>query len=259
MSNPLKLAPGMDADGNAQREFDAATQETITRMAAVMLDEDFIGPGHSTIPLNGAPATGYAWVQRTVKTAGAPTVAIVPNAGGGLVALVLAATSEAEEADLYQNDMLNWDMTKYASFETRLSMAVLPASSAECVWGLRSAWVSGPDNFAQYLDFQILGSGAVNVRIKDGVNSPQSYATGATLSAGVFHNFRIDISDPTNVMFFIDGVRVSPTPGQSGYPMSFAATGAAAILQPYFSCYKATGTDVPAMQVDSVQLSMNRA
>jgi hypothetical protein len=41
--------------------------------------------------------------------------------------------------------------------------------------------------------------------------------------------------------------------------MSFAATGTAAILQPYFSVYKLSGTDVATMQVDSVQVGMNRS
>jgi hypothetical protein len=34
-------------------------------------------------------------------------------------------------------------------------------------------------------------------------------ATGE-LVAGVFHNFHFDVTDPTNVQFFIDGVKVSP-------------------------------------------------
>jgi hypothetical protein len=41
--------------------------------------------------------------------------------------------------------------------------------------------------------------------------------------------------------------------------MTFVATGAAAILQPYFDVYKLSGTDVATMQIDSVQLGANRS
>jgi hypothetical protein len=41
--------------------------------------------------------------------------------------------------------------------------------------------------------------------------------------------------------------------------MAFAATGANAILQPYMSCYKASGTGVGTMQIDMVQVAMNRS
>jgi hypothetical protein len=140
-----------------------------------------------------------------------------------------------------------------------LAMSVLPTGIAEAVFGLRAAWNAVPDSVAIYIDFQLLGNGLVNVRIKDGVtggaSNIQSFSSGVTLTAGVFHNFRFDAVDPTNVVFAIDGdgVRVSPP------RMSFAATGAAAVLQPYFSVYKPSGTDVATMQIDSVQLGMNRS
>jgi hypothetical protein len=74
------------------------------------------------------------------------------------------------------------------------------------------------------------------------------------MAVDTFHIFRIDATDPTNVRFFIDGVEVS-TSGQ----MSFAATGANAILQPYFSVYKASGVGVGTFDLDMVQLGMNRS
>jgi hypothetical protein len=168
----------------------------------------------------------------------------------------LNATSSAEEGLLYSGDQLNWDATKSATFESRLAASVLPTGIAEIVFGLRAAWNAIPDSVATYVDFQLLGSGLVNVRIKDGVSSAQSFSSGVTLVAGAFHNFRFDLVDMTNVIFAIDGVRVGPL---APIKMTFAATGAAAILQPYFSVYKASGTDVGTIQIDSVQLGMNRS
>ena len=74
-----------------------------------------------------------------------------------------------------------------------------------------------------------------------------------TLAAGAFHIFKIDAGNVADVQFFIDGVRVS-TPSQ----MSFAATGANAILQPYLAMYKASGTGVGTLQIDMVQIASNR-
>lgn len=257
MSNPVKLAPRMDVDGNAQAEFDSASQETITRFSAAVLDEDFLGAGHpASTSFPTAPAIGYPWVKVIVGAA-PPTVGVVANLAGGILSIALTSASQIQEAVLSAGDQLNWDMTKYANFETRLALQVLPTGVAEAVWGFAGPYVAGPDNVARYIQFQASGSGAVNVRIKDGVSSVQSFASGVTLAAGVFHNFRIDISDPTNVVFYIDGARVSPTPPAAH--MTFAATGANAILQPYFAISKSATTDVGTIYIDSVQASMNRS
>jgi hypothetical protein len=253
MGSLLSLRSRNAASGDAQSEYDALTSETVTRLTTVILDEDFCGPGHTTIPTQGSPSSGYPWVQRVVGSA-PPTCSVVSNYPGGLIRLALTSTSEAEEADLYANDMLNWDMTKSAVWEARVSNHVLPSLAAvEFVFGLQSAWVSGPDNVAYYAQFQQSGSGAVNMRTKDGV-STLSGSSGVTMAVDTFHIFRIDTTDPTNVRFFIDGVETS-TKGQ----FTFAATGANAILQPYFSVYKASGVGVGTMDIDMVQIGMNRS
>jgi hypothetical protein len=249
MGSNIRLAAALDKSGNALREFDVNSQETVVRFVAALLDEDFQGAGHlAAFPTSAT--TGYPWVAKITGTA---TVGVIANFAGGAAACALNATSSAEEALLYSGDQLNWDATKSATFETRLAMSVLPTGIAEAIWGLRAAWNAVPDSVATYVDFQLLGSGLVNIRIKDGVSAAQSFSSGVTLTAGVFHNFRFDMVDPANVIFAIDGVRVSPP------KMTFAATGAAAILQPYFDVYKPSGTDVATMQVDSVQLGANRS
>lgn len=254
MGSLVRLAPGMERDGNAQREFDSATQETIVRYAAALLDEDFLGAGHPTAFPTSA-TTGYPWVSKLTGAA-PPTVGVLANISGGICACALTAASQAQEALLYSGDQLNWDATKSASFETRLAMSVLPTGVAEAVFGLRAAWNAVPDSVATYIDFQLLGSGVVNARVKDGVTAAQTQLTGVTLVAAAFHNFRFDTSDPTNVLFYIDGVRVG---GNLATKFTFAATGATAILQPYFDVFKTATTDVATMQIDSVQLGMNRS
>lgn len=265
MGSQITLLSRNNSTGNAQSEYDAATSETVNRYTTVVLDEDFIGPSHAAA--GGIPTSatvGYPWIQKTVKTGGSPTVAAISNASGGVIRCALDATSEKQEATLYAADVLNWDMTKSAIIEFRLSNHVLPSAAAvEMAFGLHSAWIDGPDNASFYADFQQLASGVVNFRTKDGVNTLSNAVTSWVASTGVtytgmvvdtFHIFRIDATDPTNVRFFIDGAEVS-TKGQ----MSFAATGANAILQPYFSVYKASGVGVGTIDLDMVQVGMNRS
>lgn len=255
MGSILSLRSRSAATGDAQSEYDASTSETIQRYTAVILDEDFVGPSHAAaggIPT--AATAGYPWIQKTVKTGGSPSVAAIANAGGGIVRCSIDATSEKQEATLYAADVLNWDMTKSAIFEARISNHVVPSAAAvEMVFGLHSVWIDGPDNAGFYADFQQLATGAVNFRTKDGVHT-LSNASTVVMAVDVFHIFRIDATDPTNVRFFIDGAEVS-TSGQ----MSFAATGANAILQPYFTVYKASGVGVGTFDLDMVQVGMNRS
>lgn len=252
MSSIIQLRSRNAVTGDAQSEYDSATNETINRYTAATIDEDFTGPGFSTIPTTAT--AGCAWIKKTVQTGGTPTVAPVSNAGGGIIRLALDATSEKQEASLYAADVLNWDMTKSAIFEARISNHVVPSAAAvEIVFGLHSVWIDGPDNAGFYADFQQLASGVVNYRTKDGVQT-LSNGSSITMVVDTFHIFRIDATDVTNVRFFIDGTEVS-MPKQ----MSFAATGASAILQPYVSVYKASGTGVGTIDLDMIQVGMNRS
>lgn len=239
--------------GDPQSEFDAATSETIVRYQTVILDEDFIGPSHAAgagIPTSAT--VGYPWIQKTQKTGGSPSVAAVSNYPGGSIRLALDATSEKQEASLYAADVLNWDATKSAIFEARISNHIVPTGVVEMVFGLHSAWIDGPDNASFYVRFQQSASGAINVQKKDGVATTSVAAAPAvTMAVDAFHNFRIDATDPTNVQFFIDGVQVGSA--------NFGATGANAILQPYLSVYKASGVGVGSLDVDMIQLAMNRS
>lgn len=253
MGSIISLRARNAATGDAQSEYDASTSETIQRYTAVVLDEDFVGPSH-TAGIPTAATVGYPWIKKTVQTGGSPTVAAIANAGGGIIRAALDATSEKQEASLYAADVLNWDMTKSAIFEARVSNHVVPSAAAvEMVFGLHSVWIDGPDNAAFYADFQQLASGALNMRTKDGVQT-LSNPTGIVMAVDTFHILRIDATDPTNVRFFVDGAEVS-TPKQ----MSFAAVGANAILQPYFSVYKASGVGVGTFDLDMVQVGMNRS
>jgi hypothetical protein len=241
-----------DSGGHPRCFYDQNTFETVARFQPCLVDEDFIGAGHSSIPVFGSPATGYPWVQRTVKTAGSPTVAVIANSAAGIVALALDATSEKQEATLYANDQKNWDVTKNPTFETRLAFSTIPGALVETVFGLQASWIDGPDNSAGFVRFQALASGLVNMQTWDGATLLTA-STGITLAAAAFHVFRIDAADVTNVRFFVDGVEMSTT-----HYFGFAAVAPASVLQPYFSVYKASGTGTGAIQVDVIQAAVDR-
>jgi hypothetical protein len=66
---------------------------------------------------------------------------------------------------------------------------------------------------------------------------------------------RIDARNVADIRFFIDGVDVTGAIGT----ISFAATGASAVLQPYASMYKPSGTGVGTLTLDKVDIMVNRS
>lgn len=233
-------------NGGVALQFDGATGEIGDVAAPYEFYDDFTGPG-VVPPAAGSPAVGYSWVKKIVGAA-PPTVALVANQAGGVIRAALAANSEKEDAALYWNDSLNFDMTKGSVIDFRIAFPVLPSAAAvQMVAGFSSAWIDGPDNASFYVEFGAKANGAISMRTKDGVTTNE-IATGQTWLASVFHQCRLDLTDVTDVGFYIDNVKMN-TPGQ----LKFAATGANAILQPYFSMYKASGTGVGSLDIDAVR------
>lgn len=210
--------------------------------------DDFVGAGAVTMPTQGAPTAGYPWVKRIVGTG--PTAAGVANASCGIVGLALSSGNEKQEASLYQNDQLNFDLTKNLSFECGIMLNVLPsAAGVQFVAGLSSAWIDGPDNATEYVEFGSTANGAINIRCQDGITQT-SVSSGVTFVAAGFHILRIDFSLLPQVNFYIDGAGVGSA--------NFAGTGAATILQPYFSVYKPSGVGVATLDVDFCRVTTGR-
>jgi hypothetical protein len=76
---------------------------------------------------------------------------LAANTGAGVARLALDATSEAQEATLYFNDQLAFDVTKGPWLRLSGSDAVLPsAGGVEAVFGLMSTRTSAPDTNSFY-------------------------------------------------------------------------------------------------------------
>ena len=111
MSDKARIHARLNA-GNAFEYFDVTSQEVANIVTPLQFSDDFIGGGHTAgIPVAGSPVAGYPWVKRIVGAA-PPTVALVGNAAGGVIACTLAATSEKEDAALYWNDNLSIDANR---------------------------------------------------------------------------------------------------------------------------------------------------
>jgi len=248
-------------DGGVDRFYDDTQSfETVGSYAAMQFLEDFIGAGHSSIPAAGSPSNGYAWVKKIVGAA-PPTVSVVANSACGQVACALTATSEKQDAVLSFNDSLTLDGTKKLNFEARVALSVAPsASGVQAVFGLAQAWIDGPDNNTHLLEFGCSANANLVLRVKDGAGLV-SQAAAKLISPSTqivldtnFHIFRIDMTDPTNVGFYVDGDRVN-----ANYSLAYSSTGAAAIFQPYVAVYKPSGTGVATLTVDKIDIWSQRA
>jgi hypothetical protein len=232
--------------------FEDQQYEYVLPVAPIVFYQDFLGEAAVTIPAAGSAVVGFEFVKKIVG-AGPPTLAGVANAIGGQVACTLAATSEKEDCVLYWGDNLGLDCTKGLVFETRAQLTVVPsASGVQAVWGVASAWIDGPQNNTCYMEFSAQANGAVLITAFDGVTTT-SIASGVTVGATDWHQYRIDASNPADVGFHIDGARVN-----AAGSINFAATGTLAVLQPYLGVYKPSGTGLATLTIDYVRAWMNR-
>lgn len=230
--------------------FDKETFETLFASFPLFYYDEFLG-AWLTIPAAGAAESGCDWV---VKDTGNATQIKLADHPGGAVRLLFTNASEKQEALLYHDDNRNFDVTKGCIFETKLRVNTLPTLVSEIQFGLGDDYVEGGfDNLTYQVGFDLDGSGLVYAR-KDDNDSAQTVTTGITLDAGNEYIFRIDCTDVTDIKFFIDGVQVCAS---TAFP--YIATGANAVLQPYFSIYKASGEGLGIITIDYVKIWQNRS
>lgn len=228
--------------------YDRDTGEHILPMAPLSFYDDFVGAGAITIPAAGSPESGMDWVKKLVGT-GTATVGGASNGLNGYIALALNATSEKGEGSLYMNDQRQFDPTKGLVFEARFNNSVLPTGTAVAVIGVAGTWVDNPDAVIRSAWFKINTGGTVLVETDDS-STDTSASTGVVLGTGDWKIGRIDMTNPADVRFYLDGVDVTP----SGTTFAYAATGATGQVQPYASVYKSAGTGVATLNVDFVRL-----
>jgi len=238
--------------GGVLEYYDGASFETVNPQAGVVLYDDFVGAGAVVVPAAGSAESGVRWVKKIVGAA-PPTVAGVADASAGIMACTLTATSEKQDAAIYCDDQRNFSLEQGCVFEARVKLSVLPTGTAELVMGLLGDWIDGSDNATYSAFFTADGSGELICEMDDNATD-RSTTSGVTLTNAEWAVLRIDATDIHDVKFFVNGNRVA-----AGTTFDYAATGANAVLQPFFQAYKASGTGVGTLQVDYVRVWQNRA
>lgn len=233
--------------------YDSALDyEHVLPLAPIQYYDDFLG-ADAAIPAGGSEESGCEWSKKVVKTAGTVTVAGKADAANGTIECALDNTSEEQEAMLYMGDQRLFKITQGLVFETRVALTTLPTLVAEAVFGLVGDYAKGPDNITYSIFFTADGSGAIVCEADDNATD-SSQASGVTVTAGQWKVYRIDCRDVTDIKYYINGARVA-----SSATIPYAATGANAVLQPYFGLYKASGAGVGKLEVDYVRIWMKRS
>lgn len=220
-------------------------------VAPIVFEEDFFGAS-LVIPDHAAPESGCPWVSEIVG-AGPPTTAIIQNGANGICECALEATPEAQSAEVYMNDQRQYSVVNHTAIGVYARLTVLPTLLAEIGWGMFGDLAAGYDNITFGGFFTADGSGAINCHTDDNV-TPTEAASGVTVLATDWHAYHIDFADPTDVHFYIDGVRVAAA---TTFP--YAATAGDAVLQPLFGGYKSGGAGVGTIKVDQFVIWSNRS
>ena len=201
----------------------------------IVLFEDFAGYAYDQ----------YTWQVVDVNDA---TEAKTSGAHGGIFALTIVATSEAEDAVLYAGDVLDFDLDLLKTFECRAAVTT-PGSGVTVVWGMADAHNLDKDTVNANTWFRIDGGSMVcDVETDDNATDDDDNSTGVTLVTGTFYVFKIDFTDSSAVKFFINGVQVPDA--STSYDMSGFTTE----MQPYFSLDKASGTSTGVLSIDWVRV-----
>lgn len=228
-------------EGGLLRYYESSTQETVHVMAPLWWKDDFN---------NQALDTTINW---TALDTGDATEALVEDAPNGVVALALAATSEAELAGLSWNDKRQLVLNQGLNIEYRFRFSVIPTTGAIVAIGLAGDHNAALDSVAEEIVFRADASGAITVETDDTANETSKVSTGITVLTTDWVVGRIDCTSITDIKFYINGNRVA---GSTTFDMSTVPTLA---LQPYARINKASGTGVGTVQIDSVKIWQNRS
>ena len=193
--------------------YDGATHETTEPLAPIYVYDDFLGYDVAKTDgqyFNLGSTADSFWTIAATGVGGPGTV----QKALSNVTLHLEADDETEDAGIYSNT-LTFNIDNGPVFEARIDVAVLPTLAAEVHIGFQGEahvaddQVGAGDDIDLHAFFVLDGSGAIVIYTDDGAEDNDAVATGITAVPGTYNVFRIDCTDPENVLFYIDGVRVA--------------------------------------------------
>jgi hypothetical protein len=208
----------------------------------IVLFEDFLWT--DAIGTEGVMQTTGLW---EVVDVGDATEVPSSDVHGGIFALTIAATEEAEDAVLFHDDQLLFDIDLLKTFECRLAVTT-PGTGVTVVWGMAVAHNLDKDTVAGNTWFRLDANLALDVETDDESTDDDDNTTALTLTTGTYYTFKIDMSDKAAVKFFVNGKQYPDA--STTYVMSNLTTE----MQPYFSLDKASGAGTGALSIDWVRI-----
>ena len=220
----------------------------------VQIFSDFIGSG--ALPLDSAGSDASpGFVNHDTSSAGAPTFSHQSMANG-VYRMKFSNTDEAQALGLYLGDECCIPPTAKAVFETRLAITgTFSADDRICI-GLASARNATLDSVADHVWFRMEGANN-NILIEgdDGTNDNDDNDTTVDWTSGVMMVLKIDMSDLTNVLFFIDDELVKLSGGEKIDVSNMAGSD---LLQPFIEIQKDAGTVEHQVDVDYISVLWGR-
>ena len=223
--------------------YDKSTFETVKPIAPTVLYDDFFGNA----------INGDIW---TVANVGAGSTAIATS----VLTMTQNVAGATDENGVYASDDKAWNADKGFIFECRAAVSVAPTVGSEFMigvqndnWGTGSNRILNADEVAIYAAFGFYATGGAGlvaqIRTDDSANVSGIISTGITSTLNTYQVFKIDFTDITNVLFYIDGVAVATT---TTFNMS---TGANVMFQPIVIAQK-VGVDagLGTLLVDYVRM-----
>jgi len=217
----------------------------------VQIFSDFLGSG--ALPLDTAGGAGF--VNHDTSSAGAPTFAHQSSANG-IYLMQFHSTDEAEYLATYLGDECCIPPTASAIFECRVSITGTFSGDDRVVFGLASARNNTLDNIADHVWFRMEGANN-NILIEgdDGTNNNDDNDTGVDWVSGTPLKLRIDMSNTSDVKFYIDDVMITLADGET-IDVSNAVAGD--VLQPYIEMQKDAGAVTHGVAIDYISVLWDR-
>ena len=198
--------------------------------------------------------TPHGLAPRAVYTAGSPLFTQL-SAANGVIEGLLDNTNEAQFAGYDWDDVLlapmsrGWNFEAYARFPTDIA-----ANQAGFI-GVGTTFNSTLSSIAEYAWFKLIASMALKGEAKDGTTTTTAFDLGFTVVANTFYLFRMAAKfgmgrNSGFVEFWLDDNFMGK--------ITIKDATSSMLLQPIFGVQKASGTGVPAIDIDYYNFSWDR-
>jgi hypothetical protein len=162
----------------------------------------------------GAALNEKTWTKYTAGAA--PPTQLIITGENGVCALTMTNDVEAQICGIYFGTIYPFRLDRGPVFEARVRWTTLPAEATKmtAVVGLASATQADIDNVADSVWFRWDGEGLGLMTVESddvSANETSKVATGITSEINKWQILKIDLTVPTAVKFYINGLQVAKT------------------------------------------------